>query len=413
MDNAALNVVVVGPGLDGTDVGESYSTFQLVEALSRQVNLTVLSNERVGRTPIAQQLPQANVVTWPEPAFLKRHFERFNALAQPAVPFLFAKARRWIARAAKAGQHFDIGHQIAPQGMRYVAPFRGLDLPYVIGPLGGGLSTPEGFRGEMAGGSMVTRLRGLDAWRLRHDPWLRAGYKNADLILGVAPYIGEALQAQLPVKRFEVTLERAYGNLEAEVTRPKTPGSLKLLHVGRTIRTKGLRDLIRAMAQLSDLPGVTLTVAGDGEDMPQCKAEAAALGVSDQITFLGKIPRDDVEKLYATSDVFAFPSFREPMGGVMFEALSWGLPILTAARGGPDQIVDDSCGIKIQVTEPVQYAADIAAAIRQLHDNPDLRTQLETGARARLRSFGTWDEKAAHLVNLYRQVLSAQSPPAA
>lgn len=403
--NKLLKVVVVGPGLDGTDVGESYSAARFVEALSHRTELTILSNTRQGRTPLEDQYPEARVITWPEPAFLQARFERFNAMAQPAVPGFFRKVRAWIATAAKAGETFDIGHQIAPQGMRYASPFRGSDLPYVVGPLGGGLATPPGFAHEVTDGALVRRLRALDGWRLRHDPALRRGYMDASLIIGVAPYIGETLRAAMPVKRFEVVLERAHAGLEDVIERPKIPGQLKLAHVGRGIRTKGLRDVIRALAQLGDMPGITLTSAGDGPDMAACRAEAEALGVADRVRFLGRIPREDVDQVMREADVFAFPSFREPMGGVLFEALSWGLPIVTAARGGPAYIVDESCGIRLPATTPDQLARDLAVTFRDLAGNPDTRTALEAGARARLMSFGTWDEKAARMVGLYHEIL--------
>ena len=99
------------------------------------------------------------------------------------------------------------------------------------------------------------------------------------------------------------------------------------------------------MAMLKDIPGITLTSAGAGEEIDHCKAEAARLGILDRVTFLGRIAREKVEELYASHDVFCFPSFREPAGGVLYEAMRHGLPIVTADRGGPSWIVDASSGL--------------------------------------------------------------------
>ena len=406
---AALRVLILAPSLDGGDLGEVYSAFQWVEALSRAADVTVLATSRIGAIPLAQQLPRARVVTWPEPAILYQRFERFNAMAKPALP-LFARAvRRWARAAIAAGDHFDVAHQILPQAMRHASALRHLGLPYVIGPLGGGLDTPAGFATEVQGGAGMARLRGLDGLRLRHDPGLRASYTRADLVLGVAPYIGDALAVQgLGAVRFKPVLERGHGDLPPLQTRQNAVGQLRLLHVGRCVRTKGLRDTIRAMAQVRDLPGVTLISAGDGEDLPACRAEAQALGVADRITFLGKIPREAVEAEYARADVFCFPSFREPMGGVFFEAMAHGLPVITAARGGPDFIIDDSCGLRLAVETPDQFARAIAGAIRDLATDPARRLALGAGARARLQSFGTWDDKAQATLVMYREILAAR-----
>jgi glycosyltransferase involved in cell wall biosynthesis len=409
-----LKVLVVGPSLDGTDLGEVFSIAQLVKALTAQADVTILSSQPPGRAlRVADQFPLAEAVhAWHEPAFLRRRFERLNAMAKPSVPMFFAQARRWIARRLAAGGRFDIAHQVLPQAMRYASPLRHFAMPYVVGPLGGGLRTPAPFRGEVGRAPLMTRARAIDGWRLGHDPWLRAGYARAGLVLGVAPYVADALAA-VPMRRFEVLLERSHQGRAPDVERQGETGRLELLHVGRVVRTKGLRDMVRAMAHLADLPGVTLTSAGDGEDLAACRAEAERLGVADRIAFLGRVPRAEVDELYARADVFAFPSFREPMGGVLFEALHWGLPVITAARGGPDFVVDDSCGIRVPVTDPERYPRDIAAAVRRLACDPALRRRLGAGARDRIAGFGTWKETAARLIELYRQTIAAHSLAAA
>jgi glycosyltransferase involved in cell wall biosynthesis len=403
-----LRVLVVGPALDGTDVGEVYSIAELVKALTAQAEVAVLSSQPPDRDlPVADQYPLAAAVeTWPEPAFLRRRFERLEAMAKPSVPLFFAWARGAIARRLAAGERFDVAHQVLPQAMRYASPLRHFDIPYVVGPLGGGLSTPPAFAAEVGRAPAMTRIRAIDGWRLRHDPWLRAGYARAGLVLGVAPYVAEALAA-VPVRRFEVLPERSHQGDTAAVERAFEPGRLELLHVGRAVRTKGLRDMVRAMAHLADLPGITLTSAGSGEDLAACRAEAERLGVAGRVAFLGQLPRAEVDRLYARADVFAFPSFREPMGGVVFEALHWGLPVIAASRGGPGFIVDDSCGIRIPVTDPERYPRDIAQAVRRLAGDPGLRRRLGAGARARVASFGTWEATAARLIELYRQTIAA------
>ncbi|MFN3937465.1 MAG: glycosyltransferase family 4 protein [Gemmobacter sp.] len=405
-----LRALIVAFGLDGEDVGETYSAFQWVKALAEEADLTVLATQRHSSTPLGRQLPEAEVVTWPEPRVLYERFERFNAMAQPWLPVFNRKVARWIRAAQAAGRRFDVAHQILPQAPRHATPLRHFRIPYVLGPLGGGLDTPPGFAAEVGRESRIVRLRELDGWRLRHDPALRRGLERAGLILGVAPYIQQRLHAaglgHLP---FRPVLERAHGPMPALPERQRVAGQLRLLHVGRVVRTKALRDTVRAMALLRDMPGVTLTSAGDGPDLAACRAEADALGLGDRVRFLGRVPRAEVDRLYAGSDVFCFPSFREPMGGVFFEAMEWGLPVIAAARGGPDFIVDDTSGIRLPVETPEQFARDIAEAIRRLANDPALRLSLGQGARRRLESFGTWQDKALETVALWRGLLGPQS----
>lgn len=401
-----LRVLVIGETIDGTDVGEANWSFRWIEALSRQADVTLLTSTRLDREPLEQQLPRVEVVAWPEPLLLSRRLERFNAMAKPYWPVLARKARAWIREAQASGRRFHVAHQMVPQAARYPCPARGTGIPYLIGPLGGGLETPPGFAAEVGVGGLAGVLRRLDGFRLAHDPFLRGSYVEAAIILGAAPYMREHL-AGIPIRRFETALERANDGLAPETTRGFQVGQLKMLHVGRGVRTKALRDVVRAMARLRDLPGVTLTSAGDGPELKACRREARELGVEDRVTFLGKIPRSDVERLYETHDVFAFPSFREPMGSVLFEAMRWGLPVIAADYGGPGSIVDDGSGLRLPVSSPDALARDVADAARRLALDTELRRRLGAGARSRIASFGSWDDKAADLIALYREAIAA------
>jgi len=406
----SMKVLLIAPNIDATDVGEAFVAFKWADALSRIADVTVLAFQRCGRPDLAGQLPNARVVTWPEPAWARKN-ERLNAMLKPAWLVFSRHVRVWMRSAIGAGEEFDIAHQLMPQAARYASPLRHFDIPYIIGPLGGALDTPEAFRGEAASAPFFTRLRALDRYRFRHDPWLRHSYERAACILGVAPYVQEILY-DIPLRRFEAVLELGIDDVEPVTPRTAHGGHMRVLHVGRGVRTKGLRDTVRAMAQLKDLPGVTLTSAGAGEEIEICRAEAQRLGVADRVTFKGKVSRAEVEQLYASHDVFCFPSFREPAGGVLYEAMRHGLPVIAADRGGPASIIDASCGIRIAVTEPTRFAGDISTALRQFAGAPALRIRLGDGARAKVLREGLWASKADALLALYNDILEYPSVPA-
>lgn len=402
----SMKVLLIAPNIDATDVGEAYVAFKWANALADLVDLTVLSFQRPGRGCLSKQLPNARVITWPEPAWARRN-ERLNAMLKPAWPVFANHVRLWIKAANKRGELFDIAHQLMPQAARYASPLRHFDTPYIIGPLGGALDTPFKFREEAGNAPLFTRLRALDQYRFRHDPWLRKSYSEAACVLGVAPYVRDVL-ADVPLRRFAPVLELGIDEVEPRRDRATGAGQLKVLHVGRGVRTKGLRDIVRAMAQLRDLPGVTLTSAGVGEEIETCRMEAERLGVSDRVTFRGRLPRAQVETLYASHDAFCFPSFREPAGGVLYEAMRHGLPVITADRGGPAWIVDKASGVKIPVGAPTDFADHIAVTLRKFADDPELRQRLGEGARAKVEREGLWPVKAARLVSLYEDIVADQ-----
>jgi glycosyltransferase involved in cell wall biosynthesis len=399
-----LKVLVVAPACDGTDVGEAWCAFKWIESLAAHCDVTLLTQHRPWRLAPSLQFFNVEVVEWPTFA-LPARLQRLQSMLKPDYPVFYRRAEAWIAEALQSGRTFDIAHQFTPIALRYPSPLAGSGIPYLIGPLGGSLETPAGFTKECRGAPWYTKLRRLDRLRLRYDRRLRQSYAGAAAVLGVAPYVGELLDC-VPLQRFEIMSEIG---VDGFIHRPADHGDvregLKLLHVGRVIRTKGLRDVIRALGQLQDLPNITLDSAGVGEDMEACISEVRRLGLQDRVRFHGWLDKPGVRSLYRDADVFTFPSFREPSGTVVFEALSHGLPVLTVDHGGPGFVVDDTCGASLPVENPEQLAAALAEEIRRLYNDRKRLERLAAGAHTRIEKIGLWPNKVARLNDLYREIL--------
>ena len=368
--------------------------------------MTVLTYHKQGRIPLSRQLPGLRVIEWEEPPGLGRA-ERLNSMLKPAyVPF-YARARRWIRGALASGERFDLAHQPTPVAVRYPSPVAGLGIPFVLGPVGGSLSSPESFAGEEGTTPWYVGLRSLDGLRLRHDPLLRGTYRQAACVLGIAPYVRDHL-AGIGVRRFEVMSETGLETLPQPADRAGRLGDVRLLYVGRLVRTKGARDAIRALGLLGDLP-VRLDVVGDGCDRGACEVLAGQLGLGQRVCFHGWLPRPRIEEFYRSADVFVFPSYREPGGNVTFEAMGHGLPLVVSDRGGPGIAVDDTCGIRVRPESPDQYARDLAAALARLVREPALRLALGEGARRRVRAIGLWETKARQVGSIYAGIVAEES----
>ena len=403
MNSQRLRVLIISTHCDADDVGEVWNAYKWITGLSKLCDVTVLTQFREGRRPPSQQLSNARVIEWKEPSWFRR-FERFNAMLKPWYVDFYRKCRKKIQQLQSEGKHFDVVHQLTPIAIRYPSPCVGFGIPYIIGPLSGGLPTPDGFKNESDSAAWYTRLRSLDKLRLRYDPMMRNTYSKASIVLGAAPYIKHLL-SDINLRRFEVECEVGIDRIEPSSTqRSPHSGELRLLYVGRAVRTKGLRDAVRAIAHLADMPKVTLTAAGGGEELKHCQREAVSLGISDRVNFLGKVSRQDVEQLYQESDVFLFPSYREPTGGVILEAMTHGLPIVTANTGGPGHIVTNASGIRVEVSNPMQFARDLADAIRKLAEHPEKLRALSLGARERVEEIGLWDKKFQRVLALYQEI---------
>ncbi|WP_106816273.1 glycosyltransferase family 4 protein [Microbacterium timonense] len=394
-------VLMVAPACDGEDVGEAWVAAQWAARLAERHELTLLTTYKRGHTPMTQQLPTARVIEWQEPPGVGR-LERLNSLMQPGYLPFYRRARRWIRAHLSAGERFDVAHQVVPVGMRYPSPAVGLGIPFVIGPVGGSLDSPPAFVPEEGATPWYQRLRALDGWRIKHDPLLRATYERADCVVGVADYVRDFL-GELDLQRFEIMSETAVQEVHPPVSRSGRTGPVRLLHVGRIVRTKGLRDVIRAMDALRDLD-VVLDVLGDGNDREACEQLIAELGLGDRITLHGSVPRHVVDEYYRAADVFVFPSYREPGGNVSLEAMSWGLPVVVCRRGGPGANVDESCAFLLEAQTPTQLAADCAAAVRALVEDPSLRARMGEAGRRRVETTHLWSERLDRMDRIYEEL---------
>jgi glycosyltransferase involved in cell wall biosynthesis len=398
-----LKLLLVAPACDGEDIGEAWVAYQWVSHLAARHDVTVLTHHKRGRTPLSRQLQGVRIVEWVEPHGLGRA-ERFNSMLMPGyVPF-YLRARRWIRRALARGERFDLAHQPVPVALRYPSPVAGLGIPFIMGPLGGSLQSPPGFSQEEGATPWYVRLRAVDQWRIGHDPLLRRTYETAACVIGIAPYVKDFL-AGSSLQRFEVMSETGIERLPDAVDRTGRLGDVRLLFVGRLVRTKGARDAIRALGMVRHLP-VFLDVVGEGFDRLACESLTAELGLTNRVRFHGWLPRAQIDEFYRSADVFVFPSYREPGGNVPFEAMAYGLPLVVSDVGGPGNVVDESCGIRLHPVSPDRYAHDLASAIARLVIDPGLRWTLGEAARRRMTEIGLWDGKVGQMEAIFAEILS-------
>lgn len=168
--------------------------------------------------------------------------------------------------------------------------------------------------------------------------------------------------------------------------RPKD--SLLVLYTGRLAREKRL-DLLLDVARL---PGVALTIIGDGALRKEIEAEFSGTAT----VFTGYLFGDDLAQAYASADVFAFTGTNETFGQVVLEAMASGLPVIVPDRGGvTDMALPGQTGLVCSETPQA-----FAAAVRLLRDNPALRQRLAWGARQYAEA-RPWEAIMAQLEGYY------------
>ncbi len=156
----------------------------------------------------------------------------------------------------------------------------------------------------------------------------------------------------------------------------------RILYVGRVSVEKNLPMLVESFRKLCGCRhDVALVIAGDGPYLPKMRQALAGLPAY----FLGFQDDNSLRTLYASSDLFAFPSTTETLGQVLMEAQASGLPVLVSDAGGARETMDD--GLTGIVVPPTDCIAWSQAMHELLEDAPRLQRMSRT-APTRMARFG-------------------------
>ena len=174
-----------------------------------------------------------------------------------------------------------------------------------------------------------------------------------------------------------------------------------VLGISRLVPRKGFDTVIRAVAQLAPhRPRLRLVIASTGRDEDRLKKLASEL--SAPVTFLGRVPHDDLPALYGCADVFSMMCRnrwggleQEGFGIVFVEAAACGVPQIAGDSGGAAEAVED--GITGFVMEDPTDAAGLAARLVRILDNPELKASMAAASRQRAMSEFNYDVLAKRL----------------
>jgi len=171
--------------------------------------------------------------------------------------------------------------------------------------------------------------------------------------------------------------------------RPVRP---RILWVGQNIPRKGLSLAIAAANDLQRTTDAELAVAGP-----------SPIAGTEGVTWLGKVPFNEMPKLYGSADVFLFTSLREAMGSQVIEAAGQGLPIVALDLHGVSTFVPNDASIKISLSDPAETVSALSRALRIVLTDQE-RWQAMSAAAWRFGQEQTLAARATFINNIYDEV---------
>lgn len=418
-----LRILMLGPNCDPERVSIPFVAYCHAAALAEIHDVTIVlgspveksvrgANARFRSIEVVHMPLLERIYAWS----LRRIFRyNFDTQALTAFGYPFALAFEWCAwrqlrRRILAGE-FDVVLRLLPMTptMPSLFPFllRKGPIPFVIGPLNGGLRSAPGFSQPDKQKEWVWSLRNL----YKYLPFARSTYRHAAAII-IASYHMRSQFAAYSDKLFFIPENGIPRSLCSADSRSPQPGDkLDLVFIGGLVPRKACYLALQAVAPLLRNDLARFTIIGDGPERGRLEQLAKDLGIEKGVSFCGWFRHPDVLMRLRSADVVVLPAIREGGGGVVFEGLACGAVPVILDYGGPGDIVRPEVGFKVPPTSEAEVISEMAKIIGKLAEDRDLLYQLRQQGMAYARECLTWEAKARSSTRVLQWVVRQGPKP--
>lgn len=182
---------------------------------------------------------------------------------------------------------------------------------------------------------------------------------------------------------------------------------INILCVGRLIERKGQHHLLQAFAQIHAscrLP-THLTLVGIGDAEQTLRQLAIKLGIAQQVTFAGVVPRERMPAMYQESHIFVLPSQNEGISIALLEALASGRPVIvTKPAVGIHLFKSEENGLIV----PWADVAALARALVKLVQDEQLRQDMGQNNSELARHF-SWPTITQQYLDLCTKAITSRN----
>ena len=192
---------------------------------------------------------------------------------------------------------------------------------------------------------------------------------------GISPHKIKLLPRGVDTGRFNPSKRNGYF-----ARYPEVKNGFKLLYVGRVSREKNLHVLANAFKMLVPLmDDVTLIIVGDGPYLAEMQETMSGT----PCVFTGYLEGEELTAVYASCDLFIFPSTTDTFGNVVLEAQASGIPVIVTDEGGPrENIIPGETGLVVES----DHELSLLEAIHGLLSDPQRLRHMGNAARRYMES---------------------------
>lgn len=306
-------------------------------------------------------------------------------------------------------ENFDIVHYLTfgsillPQFM-FLMPNK-----FVWGPIGGGETIPLKFINDFSKkGKFVEIIRHFVHNMLKYNPFLFLQcYKSSKILVRSKETYN--MIPKIFRNKTELMLETGTPEelLNYKSNQISTKKELQIITVGRFVNWKINLLTLKTILNFKEKYNVPFKyyLIGDGYEEDNLKNFVRENNLQDNVVFTGRIPREEVFNYLSQSDIYFSTTFKEGGSWAFFEAVAIGLPVVCLKVSGPDMIVADNCGIKIELTNPEEVINKLTEGLYSLSQDKELRLRLSIAAKKVLINDLSWNNIMYRINNIYNNLL--------
>jgi glycosyltransferase involved in cell wall biosynthesis len=417
-----LRILLLAPGCNPEITSIPFVSYSHAAALAKFNDVTLVVGAPTAEPVRRAKAPFRSIEVIDLPVLnriydwcLRRVFRyNYDTQALTAFAYPFALAFEWRAwrrfRERIVAGEFDLVLRLLPMTLVMPSPFafflRKGPIPFVLGPLQGGLRSAPGFS-QPDKQAWTFHLRSL----YRFLPFARSTYRCAGAIICAVSHVRTQFAAYSDKLFFIPENGIARSLCVAAPRRPEPGAKLQLIFVGGFVRRKACYLGLRAAAPLLRKDLAHFTLIGDGPERNNLEQLVKDLGITKAVSFCGWQSHAEVLKRLRTSDVVVLPAIREGGGGVVFEALASGVVPVIVDWGGPGDIVHPEVGYKVPPSNEEAVVSQIEKILGHLESDRDLLFRLRQQGLIHARECLTWDAKAYSTTQILNWVVGRGPKP--
>lgn len=227
----------------------------------------------------------------------------------------------------------------------------------------------------------------------------RLGMAEADAVMAVSN-----LTRNIVIQRYGIDESKVFTVHNAvdfsgrkEVESDRTIKNKVVTFLGRITFQKGPEYFIEAANKvLKKMPNVHFVMAGSGDMMNRMVRRVGRLGIGSKFHFTGFLKGDEVNQMYARSDVYVMPSVSEPFGISPLEAMRTGVPVIISKQSGVAEVLKHAFKINFWDVDAM------ADAIYGLLAYPTLSNTLSKNGMKEVNSL-SWEDTARIVKSIYQR----------